>query len=355
MFKIYFQKWKITLSLFFLLAINVSPISLANTINQPVKSPYAIRYPTEVNQLLNQINPQNMWNNLTQLTQFPDRYSNHQTGLNAENWLKTQLQNMIQNSGRQDASIFTVNTAGNDPWGPFQKKQSSIVIKLGSSNQPGIVLGAHFDTLACSYTDETGPHDDDGCLRDPYGPLPGANDDGSGTVTILELTRILLDSHMQFKNPIYLILYAAEEAGELGSISVVNYFKKNNIPVQAVMQLDQTGFSYQNDPTMWIETNKNRSSKVVDDDLSNYLVTLIQTYIKKPVTLSCSGSSDEETWFANGIAASRPLEADYCDYSHIYQYMHSKYDTMEKLSLTHMTDYLKLAAAFAVELAEPKQ
>jgi leucyl aminopeptidase len=33
--------------------------------------------------------------------------------------------------------------------------------------------------------------------------------------------------------------------------------------------------------------------------------------------------------------------------------MHSSADTIEKLSLKHMTDYAKLAVAFATELAEP--
>ncbi len=34
-------------------------------------------------------------------------------------------------------------------------------------------------------------------------------------------------------------------------------------------------------------------------------------------------------------------------------YIHSSQDTMEKLSLEHMTDYAKLGVAFVTELAEP--
>lgn len=34
-------------------------------------------------------------------------------------------------------------------------------------------------------------------------------------------------------------------------------------------------------------------------------------------------------------------------------FVHSPWDTLDKLSLTHMTDYAKLAIAFAVELGEP--
>ncbi len=37
----------------------------------------------------------------------------------------------------------------------------------------------------------------------------------------------------------------------------------------------------------------------------------------------------------------------------MYQDFHTNQDTLDKVSLAHMTDYLKLATAFIVELAEP--
>ena len=315
---------------------------------------YEIHYPTEVNQLLSQLNPQNMWNNLITLTQFPDRSVKHESGVAAANWLKTQIETAIKNAGRNDAQVFTVETKGTDPETNklFQEKQPSIVLKIGTSSSPGVVIGAHFDTFGC-YSTKGGYHEDEGCLEDPYGPLPGANDDGSGTVAVLELARTLLESHMRFKNPIYLILYAGEEEGDWGAISVTEYFKNNSIPVKAIMQLDQIGFAYQNDPTIWLETNEDRVYKVVNDDLTQYLITLTKTYVKKPVVLSCSGSSDEKIWTDKGFAAVRPLEADYCDFHHMYQDFHTNQDTLDKVSLAHMTDYLKLATAFIVELAEP--
>lgn len=41
-------------------------------------------------------------------------------------------------------------------------------------------------------------------------------------------------------------------------------------------------------------------------------------------------------------------------FGHYNYNLHSKNDTVDKLSLTHMTSYEKLAIAFAVELAEPR-
>ncbi len=334
---------------FLALACAVMPtILFANT-------SYTINYPIQVNTLLNQINPQDMWDNLTTFTEFPDRSANHESGVAAQLWLQGNIAQMIKDSGRQDVSVFTVATTGTDfsDLSPFNAKQSSIVVKIGTSSNPGIVVGAHFDTNGCEYIDKSGWHDDEGCFKDPNGPQPGADDDGSGTVTVLETAKVLLNSHMQFNKPIYFIFYAAEEQGLWGSTAVVDYFKKNNIAVDAVLQLDETGFAYHNEQTMYLEQNMNPQDKVVDDDLSAYLATLINTYVKKPVKQGCDGTSDELMWTRGGFKAAAPFEADFCNFSHAYHYAHSKKDTVDKISLTHMTDYLKLAVAFTLELAQP--
>ena len=49
---------------------------------------YSIRYPTQVNQLLSQLNPQRMWTDLQNLTSFTDRYANSDTGMQAAQWIK---------------------------------------------------------------------------------------------------------------------------------------------------------------------------------------------------------------------------------------------------------------------------
>jgi len=172
------------------------------------------------------------------------------------------------------------------------------------------------------------------------------DDDGSGSVTVLEVARTLLQSGMHFKKPIYFIWYAAEEQGEVGSQIVVEEFKNKNIPVSAVLQLDMTGYAYENDPTLWLMTD------YVDDDLTNYLKQLISTYVKKPVGESSCGyaCSDHASWNQEGIPAVMPFESTF---EHMNPAYHSSEDTIDKLTLSHMHDFAKLGVAFAVELAEP--
>jgi leucyl aminopeptidase len=204
---------------------------------------------------------------------------------------------------------------------------------MGTSFEPGIVIGAHMDTLSAND------------YRSKHSIKPGADDDGSGTVTVLEVARILFASGMHFNKPIYFIWYAAEERGLVGSDYVVADFKKKNIPISAVIQLDMTGYSYQNDPTMWL------ISDYVDPGLTAFLETLITTYIKQPVKYTRCGyaCSDHATWTQNGYPAAMPSEAAFQNFNHD---IHTSGDTMDKLSLDHMINYAKLTIAFAVELAE---
>lgn len=301
---------------------------------KPVSTVYTIQYPNQVNKLLNEINPQKMWADFTILTSFPDRGADHDSGVAAANWIKTEVETIAKNYSRNDVSVYFIET-GNVPGYPYIK-QPSVVAKIGTSTEPGIVLGAHLDTVEC---------ENEGCEGGKY--LQGADDDGSGAVTILETARVLIASNLYFQKPIYLIWYAAEEWGDVGSQLVVEEFQKQNIPVKAVIQFDQTGYAYHNDPTMWLFNDEN-----LDPKLTYYLKTLIKTYIKQPVKFTQGGSSDEESWLAAGYTVVRPAEADYT-HDKMNPYTHSSTDTMDKLSLSHMTDYLKLAIAFSVELAEP--
>jgi bacterial leucyl aminopeptidase len=211
------------------------------------------------------------------------------------------------------------------------------VVKIGNSNEAGIVIGAHIDTL--------------------NGQMPGADDDGSGTVTVLELAKALINSNMQFKKPIYLIWYSAEEEGLIGSSYTEKDFKQQRIGVEAVIQFDMTGFSYQNDPTIWLVKD------YTDPELTSFLETLVNTYVKQPVKYTYCGyaCSDHATWNKQGYKAAFAYEGEMTATGHPSPektikdnpYFHSAMDTMEKLSLTHMTNYAKLGIAFAVELAGP--
>lgn len=285
-------------------------------LQQPV---YKIQYQAQVLDLFTQINPQNMWDNLTTFTQFKNRFADSQTGVKAEKWLQTEVETYAQNSGRNDVTIYTVAT-------DFKFKQPSLVLKVGDSSEPGIVIGAHMDSV--------------------QGVSPGADDDGTGSMTVLEVARTILASGMHFKKPLYFIWYSAEEEGLVGSEHVVADFSAKNIPVAGVIQFDLTGYAFKNQTTMWlIDDNVNKS-------LSSFLGDLMTTYVNREVKHTQCGyaCSDHATWTQEGYVAAMPAESAF---KKTNPNIHTPNDTIDKLSLDHMTDYLKLGTAFAVEMAEP--
>lgn len=290
---------------------------------EKTKFAFSVEHEKEVNSALKQLNPQNMWTNLTTLSDFRDRYAGSNDGVRAAEWLKTQMENMAATYGRSDdITAYFVKTG-------TTYKQPSLVIKYGKQQNGGVVIGAHMDTLSGQYSKK-----------------PGADDDGTGSVTVLEVARTLFESGMKFKRPIYFIWYAAEEEGLVGSGYVVKDFQNKDIPVDAVLHFDMTGYASNNDPTIWLIND------YTDKDLTTFLENLVNTYVKKPVDHTYCGyaCSDHATWHKRGYRSAIAFEAKFGDDN---PNIHTSRDTMEWLSLDHMTSYAKIGVAFAVELAEP--
>lgn len=279
---------------------------------------YEIKHQKEVSAAINEVVADNIWDTLTHLTAFENRSATKNTGLDTANWLKNHFDQLVVASGRDDTATFFVKTG----W----YKQPSLVTVIGKDiKAPAVVLGAHMDTLD--------------------GHMPGAGDDGSGSSGLMEAARVLLGSKAKLKRPVYLIWYAAEERGLVGSQYVVDYFHTKEIPVKAVIQFDMTGYRVKaDDPTMWVYTD------YTDKGLNSFVAQLIETYIHVPVDYSrCGyGCSDHASWTGEGIPSAFPCESSFQEHN---PHIHTASDTMALLSLEHMTNFSKLAVAFAIELA----
>lgn len=279
---------------------------------------YEIKHMTDVTAALAEVNTDNILNTLTHLTNYYNRSATTKRGEEVAQWLQSWFTLMANSYGRTDTTSYLVKTG--------RYTQPSVVTVIGRDiDAPGIVIGAHMDTLD--------------------GRMPGAGDDGSGSSSVMEIARVLLSSKIEFKRPIYIIWYAAEERGLVGSYYVVERFQKKKIPVKAAIQFDMTGFrNDMNDRTMWVYRD------YTDPKLSDFVATLIQTYVNVPVDYSeCGyGCSDHASWHRVGVPAAFPCETNFEDHN---QSIHSEDDTMEKLSPDHMTNFTKLGLAFAIELA----
>lgn len=282
------------------------------------KGTYKIKYKAKVERILKSIIPNNIWVTLTHLTSYDDRAPNSSTGVDTAYWLKRKFETMANDARRMDTLTYFVKTGS-------KYKQPSVVTVIGKDiHTPAIVIGAHMDTYRHN--------------------KPGADDDGSGSAILMEIARVLIDNKVKIKHPIYLIWYAAEEPGMVGSQFVVQDFIDKKIPVKGVMQLDGAGYRHNNESTVWLIDD------MVDKDLTRFVETLFKTYAKVDVGYTGCGyaCSDHASWTENGFASTFPYESKDGEEN---PYYHTSRDTMEYISLEHMVSFTKAGIAFALELA----
>lgn len=166
-----------------------------------------------------------MEEHLTYFSSFHTRYYKSSTGAESASWLYNEVLQTVKDSGATDHGA-TVKKFDHS-WG-----QPSIIATIPGRSSKTIVIGAHQDSVNLFFPSLL--------------PAPGADDDGSGTVTILEALRVLLqsDSILRGKAPntIEFHWYSAEEGGLLGSQAIFSDYKKNGRDIKAMLQQDMTGY-----------------------------------------------------------------------------------------------------------------
>jgi leucyl aminopeptidase len=217
---------------------------------QSTAFPSAVAQKTNITPLLSKLSTSNMQSKLTTFVAFNNRYYKSTTGKQSSEWLLAQVQAVIAASGASGASARAFSHAA--------FTQSSVIATIPGKSANIIAIGAHQDSIN---------------LSSPMnGRAPGADDDGSGTVTTLEALRVLLtDSRIasgQAANTIEFHWYAAEEGGLLGSQGIFTNYKNS---VKAMLQQDMTGY---------VKPGSSDAVGVITD----YVDAGLTSFIKKVVT-----------------------------------------------------------------------
>lgn len=182
-------------------------------------------YNDSLTPLLKELKQKNMHKNLEKFTSFHTRYYKSAYGAESSAWLYSKVNQTIQDSGAGDygAHVETFEHS----WG-----QNSIIATIPGKSDKTVVIGAHQDSI--------------NLFLPSILSAPGADDDGSGTVTILEALRVLLESEAIIKgdasNTVEFHWYSAEEGGLLGSQAIFSAYEKEGRDVKAMLQQDMTGY-----------------------------------------------------------------------------------------------------------------
>ncbi len=99
------------------------------------------------------------------------------------------------------------------------KGRNIIGVSNGSDTGSIFVVGAHFDTVKES---------------------PGADDNGSGLIAMLEIARIV--SKYSFEKSIHFVAFDLEEKGHLGSIAYVKNALKDSASIHGMINFDMIGY-----------------------------------------------------------------------------------------------------------------
>jgi len=285
----------------------------------------------EVEPLLRNLSKTQMEDHLTVFTSFHTRYYKSDYGRQSSEWLLKQVQDTIKESGAEgtvSAKHFT------HPWG-----QNSIIATIPGKTNSTVVIGAHQDSI--------------NLWLPSILAAPGADDDGSGTVTILEAFRVLLQSEAIVKgnheNTIEFHWYSAEEGGLLGSQAIFSSYEKSGRVVKAMLQQDMTGFI-----TRTIDAGHVESVGVivdfVDPNLTKFIKEVVSTYCEIPyVETKCGyACSDHASASKAGYPSAFVIESAFeLSDNHI----HSTDDLIKYLSFDHMLQHARLTLGFAYELA----
>jgi len=330
------EKWELRRN-----GINFMDISTTQDLGMSMRSRATVKYPHSVahnktvSALIPKLEKKNMRSNLETFTSFHTRYYKSQYGAQSSAWLLSQVQQILGASGAMKHGAKVKPFA--HPWG-----QSSIIATIPGKSNKTVVIGAHQDSI--------------NLFLPSILAAPGADDDGSGTVTIFEALRVLLTDEDTISgkapNTIEFHWYSAEEGGLLGSQAIFQAYEKEGRDVKAMLQQDMTGYVQKT-----LDAGEPESVGVitdyVDPGLTDFIKEVITAYCEIPfIETKCGyACSDHASASKAGYPSAFVIESDF-KYSD--SKIHTTEDKIEYLSFDHMLQHARLTLGLVYELAWAK-
>ncbi|KAK1986336.1 peptidase family M28 [Colletotrichum cereale] len=280
---------------------------------QAITYPTTLSHVTEANSLISRVSNTNPQSWLKTLTDFNNRHYRSTTGTQASTWLYNQAVSIASGNSAITVSRFT-----------HSFNQPSIIVKYPGTSSNLIIVGAHFDSTAGSTTARS----------------PGADDNATGTVNLLEALRVLVAAGFRPMNTIEFHFYAGEEGGLLGSQAIFSNYRSAGKRVLGMLNQDMTGYSPGGRATVYTD--------YVDSAFTAY-VRLVATQFTgaTPSSSSCGyGCSDHASARSNGFPSAFVNEEPFGTSN---PNIHSSRDTYESVQWNAILRHSKLTVGFLVE------
>ena len=143
------------------------------------------------------------------------------------------------------------------------------------------------------------------------GYAPGADDNASGTIAMLEAARVMKD--YLFENTIYYVAFNAEELGLYGSDSFATRAWRNNDTILGVLNFDMIGYVTPSNPNRdTMNTHYTTAVPGCSVFVCNFFKAVADTYTQLKIRLvrntGTSGSSDHASFWKRGYKAMLGIE-----------------------------------------------
>ena len=227
----------------FLVAILCAQMSFAQTI---------VKRDPEIDAMVKEMSADTLKANMYKLVSFGTRSTlSNQTSATrgigaARNWILSRFNDYAkQSGGRLSAFIDTVTYLpdGKRVDRPIILGNVVATLKGTDPNDKRIfIMSGHMDNMRSN-------------VMDSVGDAPGADDDGSGTVAVMECARVM--SKHSFPATIIFVTVAGEEQGLIGAYYMAKKAKKEGWPIEAVLNNDIMGSNNSNETNI-IENTKIR-------------------------------------------------------------------------------------------------
>ena len=253
------------------------------------------------------------------LEDFETRYATHDSCQAAADWIKSELESY----GIDSVYFHNYSTTFKD----------NVVAVLPGSGDPSkiVVIGGHYD----SYT-----YNPDYC--------PGADDNASGTVCMMECARIL--SNYEFNYTIHFVAFGGEEFGLYGSEGYAADAVAAGDDIIAAVCIDMIGYVAGGD-VMDLDVADNASSEWIRDIAMDVGTFYVPDLPVVDGTIPGGASSDHASFWAHGYDAVLLFE-DSDEYS---PYIHTGDDIvgLSYNSSTLAERSVKVAVGMVATIAEP--
>jgi len=256
--------------------------------------------------------------NIQHYSSYTTRYYTNPLSLEAAQWLAKKYQTYAAH--RSDVTVSFFQHTWLEP---------SIIARIegsGPNKNEVVILGGHIDSISNGAT------------------APGADDDASGSISVLEVFRVLVQNNFKPSRSIEFHGYAAEEVGLRGSQDIAQSYVNKKVIVAAMLQLDMVGYYKPGTKPMVAVT-----SDFTSIALNVFLRQLIEAYSTLPVGVNTCGygCSDHASWNKAGFLAALPAEAPMKDTN---PNIHTVNDTLSRINLDHAMEFIKVALGYVVEL-----